>query len=68
MIRVLDDMEYTVSKSRLKAHTLQCFRQVEQTGHELVITDRGKLVLKIVPYQADPSETLCILKGSVLAV
>ncbi len=63
---VLNGMEYTVSKSKLKARALQYFRQVEQTGHELVITDRGKPVLKIVPYQADPNETLRILKGSIL--
>ena len=59
-------MEYSVSKSRLKARALQYFRQVEQTGHELVITDRGRPVLKIVPYQAEPNQTLRNLKGSVL--
>jgi len=29
----------TVSKSRLKAHALEYFRQVEQAGGALVVTD-----------------------------
>ena len=39
----------TVSKSVLKAQMLKYFRQVEQTGQELIVTDHRKPVLKIVP-------------------
>jgi antitoxin (DNA-binding transcriptional repressor) of toxin-antitoxin stability system len=39
----------TVSKGVLKAKMLKYFRQVEQTGQELIVTDHRKPVLKIVP-------------------
>ena len=54
------------SKSRLKARVLEYFRQVERTGKELVITDHGKPVLKIVPYSEDASEALRLLRNSVI--
>ncbi len=38
-----------VSKSALKARMLEYFRQVEQTGEELIVTDNNKPVLKVVP-------------------
>ena len=40
----------TISKSLLKARMLEYFRQVEQTGEELVVTSDGQPVLKVVPY------------------
>ena len=40
----------TVSKSLLKARMLEYFRQVEQTGEELVVTSDGLPVLKVVPF------------------
>ena len=39
----------TVSKSVLKARMLEFFRQVEQTGEEIVVTSDGVPVLKVVP-------------------
>ncbi|MCK5680969.1 prevent-host-death protein [bacterium] len=39
----------TVSKGVLKAQMLKYFRQVEETGQELIVTDHRKPVLKIVP-------------------
>jgi prevent-host-death family protein len=57
---------YTVSKSRLKAKALQYFREVEKTGRELVVTDRGKPVLKIVAYRGESQEARRGLKGTVL--
>jgi prevent-host-death family protein len=39
----------TVPKGVLKAKLLELLRGVEDTGEELVITDRGVPVLKIVP-------------------
>ena len=58
-------MDRTVSKSKFKAHALEYFREVEKTGLELIVTDHGKPVLKIVPFRADPLEALAALKGSV---
>lgn len=59
-------MEHLVSKSSFKAKAFEYFREVESTGKELIITDHGKPVLKIVPYSHDPAETLRSLRGSVL--
>ncbi|HLX09501.1 MAG TPA: type II toxin-antitoxin system prevent-host-death family antitoxin [Thermoanaerobaculia bacterium] len=56
----------TISKSRFKARALEYFRQVEHTGNELVITDHGRPVLKVIPYAADPAKALATLRGSVL--
>jgi antitoxin (DNA-binding transcriptional repressor) of toxin-antitoxin stability system len=60
-------MENIVSKSRFKPNALKYFRQIEKTGRELIITDRGKPTLKIVPYSNDPMETLKSLKNSVIS-
>ena len=59
-------MQQQVSKSSFKARALEYFRQVERTGKELVITDRGKPVLKVSPYRRDPAAALKALRGSVL--
>ena len=39
----------TISKSKLKAHMLRIFREIEKSGEELIVTDHGKPVLKISP-------------------
>jgi len=39
----------TVSKSKLKARMLEYLRAVEATGEELIITDKNRPVLRIVP-------------------
>jgi prevent-host-death family protein len=59
-------MLHAVSKSRFKPHSLEYFRRIEQTGEELVITDHGRPVLKVVPYRADPEECFRGLRNSVL--
>jgi prevent-host-death family protein len=41
-----------VSKSQLKAMMLDYFRRVEETGEELVVTDNGRPVWKVVPIAA----------------
>ncbi len=41
----------TVSKSRLKSEMLGIFRDLEKNGGELVVTDRGIPVLKIIPFR-----------------
>ncbi len=45
----------TVSKSELKAHMLEYFRTVEETGEELVVTSHKKPTLKVVPLAAKKS-------------
>lgn len=55
-----------VSKSQFKPRALEYFRQVEATGRELVITDHGRPVVKIVPYVEEPDAALAALRGSVL--
>lgn len=59
-------MNKIISKSKFKPYALKYFRQVEQTGKELIITDRGKPVIKIVPYLEDPMDILKTLRNSVL--
>jgi antitoxin (DNA-binding transcriptional repressor) of toxin-antitoxin stability system len=59
-------MDTHVSKSRFKAQALELFRQVEQSGHPLVITDRGIPVLRLAPYKDDLEAALGPLRGSVL--
>lgn len=59
-------MGRSVSKSAFKAKALEYFREVESTGTELVITDHGKPVLKVVPFAQDPEEALRSLRGTVL--
>jgi prevent-host-death family protein len=56
----------TVSKSRFKSRALEYFRQVETSHKPLVITDRGKPVLKLVPFSDDPDEILRELRNSVV--
>lgn len=42
-------MVQKISKSKLKAKMLEVFRQLEDSGNELIVTDRDKPVLKIIP-------------------
>lgn len=59
-------MSRTVTKSQFKPHALEYFRQVQNTGEEVIVTDHGKPVLKIVPYAEKPADALRALRGSVL--
>jgi len=57
----------TVSKSRFKAKALEYFRQVEQNRQPLVITDHGRPVLKITPFEDKPPQAVLEeLRGAVL--
>ena len=57
-------MPNVISKSKFKPAALEYFRQVQETQEELIISDHGKPVLKIVPYhvasstKTDPRATL----------
>jgi prevent-host-death family protein len=59
-------MSKTVSKSRFKAKALEFFREVERTGQEIVITDKGKPVLRITTFVDDPERLLRSLRESVI--
>lgn len=59
----------TISKSRFKPAALRYFRQVEEKGEEIIITDRGRPVAKIVPYRDEgdtASKALRRLRGTLL--
>lgn len=60
-------MADAVSKSQFKARALQYFRQIEKSGRELIVTDHGRPVIKVIPYRADAAELLRALRGSVLS-
>ena len=59
-------MEEMISKSKFKPRALKYFREVERTGKEIIISDRGKPVLKIVPYTESPEEALKVLRDTVI--
>ena len=59
-------MKLTVSKSQFKARALEYFRAVEKSRKPVVVTDRGKPVLKVVPYTEDLEEILRDLRGALI--
>ncbi len=44
-----------ISKSKLKSKLLEYLRLVESEGEEIIVTDRGKPVVKISKYGNSPS-------------
>jgi antitoxin (DNA-binding transcriptional repressor) of toxin-antitoxin stability system len=48
-------MTESISKSKLKSKMLEIFRQLEVDGDELIVTDHGKPVLRIIPYNQKSS-------------
>ena len=58
----------TISKSKLKAHMLQVFRQIEQTGEEVIVTDNNRPVLRIQPIvrKLDVDEVFAPYRGKVV--
>lgn len=59
-------MPQAVSKSQFKPHSLEYFRKIEQTGEELIITDHGRPVLKVIPFVEDAEECFRGLRNTVL--
>ncbi|MCE9596691.1 MAG: type II toxin-antitoxin system Phd/YefM family antitoxin [Spirochaetia bacterium] len=55
-----------VSKGKFKAQALAYFRQVQNSRKAIVITDNGKPVLKMIPFDEDPESELALLRNSVL--
>ena len=56
-------MSREVSKSQLKARMLAWFREVEETGEDLIVTSHGRPVLRITP--VGRAETAASLFGDV---
>jgi prevent-host-death family protein len=59
-------MTTMLSKSQFKPRALEYFRRVERTGQEIIITDHGRPVARIVPYEVDQEQALRSLRGTVL--
>lgn len=55
-----------ISKSSFKPRALEYFREVEATGQEIIITDRGRPVVRIVPFRPDPSRAREELRNTVI--
>jgi len=55
-----------VSKSKLKPNLLKILRDIEKNGDEVIITDRGKPVLKISRYSENTDDVLHYLKNSII--
>jgi antitoxin (DNA-binding transcriptional repressor) of toxin-antitoxin stability system len=59
-------MSQSVSTTAVATRTLELLQQVVRTGEELVITDHGAPVVKLVRCQPGLDEALRALRGSVL--
>jgi prevent-host-death family protein len=55
----------TVSKSEFARRALAYLREVEETGEPLILTDRGRPVVRVVP-QAPADAVLASLRGCVV--
>ncbi len=58
-------MARIIPKSRFKPRAPQYFREIQENGDEIIITDRGRPVLRITPYTEDPDDVLKELRHSV---
>jgi len=59
-------MPKKISKSQFEPRSLEYLRRVQQTREELVITEHGSPVLKIIPYQEDAEVCLSTLRKTVM--
>ena len=58
----------SISKSKLKANMLRVFREIEESGEELIVTDHNRPVLRIQPIAGKRSaeEVFGALQGKVI--
>jgi antitoxin (DNA-binding transcriptional repressor) of toxin-antitoxin stability system len=58
----------TISKSKLKSQMLEIFRDLEKGGGEVVVTDRGRPVLRITPFreQRSVADIFADVQGSLV--
>ena len=55
-----------VSKAAFKAQVLEILRRVEATGEAVIVTDRGRPVIRVEPYFGEDDAALAALRGSVV--
>ena len=56
-----------VSKATFKARALEIMRRVEATGSPVIVTDRGRPVLRLTPYRGEDDALLASLRGTVVS-
>jgi antitoxin (DNA-binding transcriptional repressor) of toxin-antitoxin stability system len=59
-------MKKRVSKSVFNARALEFCRKIESTGESLVLTDHGRPVLEVRPYEESEIDPLDSLRRSVV--
>jgi antitoxin (DNA-binding transcriptional repressor) of toxin-antitoxin stability system len=59
-------MKKKISKSVFKARALEFCREVEASGESLILTDHGRPVLEVRPYEENELEPLDTLQQSVV--
>ncbi len=64
MYNVYSHMLGQISKANFKARALEIFRRVQETGEPVLITDRGRPVLRLEPYYGEDDAVLASLRGS----
>ena len=55
-----------ISKFSFKPQALKYFRQIQEDGQELIITDHAKPVIKIIPFREEAHVILKELRNSVI--
>lgn len=58
-------MQNLISKTVFKAKALELFRQVEETGETMIVTDHGKPKLEVRLFRSLIRAPLDVLRGSV---
>ena len=58
----------TVSKTKLKANMLELFREIEESGEEIVVTHHSKPVARITPIREKRpvDEVFADLQGKII--
>ena len=58
----------SISKSKLKTNMLRIFRNIEETGEELIVTDHNRPVLRIQPITSKKTaeEAFSAVQGKVI--
>ena len=57
--------EWTMSATEFRAKCLGLIDEVAETGREIVIAKRGKLVARLVPYRKRPKTLFGIDRGKI---
>jgi prevent-host-death family protein len=55
----------TISKSEFKPKALHYFRLVQHSGTEIIVSDHGKPVVRIIPYRDNSEDILKSLRNTV---